>query len=77
MEQYRKTSKCYVCGKNTNGCFNKATEIIERLKIKHANDSVCYRIVILMNSKMMMMIRIVMNSLVVILLFVCNDVFYS
>ena len=40
LEQYRKTSKCYVCGKNTNGCFNKATEIIERLKIKHANDNV-------------------------------------
>ena len=35
MEQYRKTPKCYVCGKNTNGCFNKAKEIIERLEKKH------------------------------------------
>lgn len=70
MEQYRKTSKCYVCGKNTNGCFNKATEIIERLKIKHANDSVYCSFIILMNSKKKMMIRIVMNNLVVILLFV-------
>lgn len=35
LEQYRKTPKCYVCGLNTNGCFNKATEIIERLEKKH------------------------------------------
>lgn len=32
LEQYRKSPKCYVCGKNTNGCFNKATKILERLK---------------------------------------------
>ncbi|KAK8789680.1 hypothetical protein JH06_1769 [Blastocystis sp. subtype 4] len=32
LEQYRKSPKCYVCGKNTNGCFNKATKILDRLK---------------------------------------------
>ena len=38
IEQFRKTPKCFICGKNTNGCFNKATEIIERLEKKHAHD---------------------------------------
>ena len=38
LEQYRKSPKCYVCGKNTGGCFNKATNIIERLEKKHQVD---------------------------------------
>lgn len=37
LEQYRKTSKCFVCGKDTNGCFNRATEIINRIE-KMRND---------------------------------------
>ena len=32
LEQFRKSPKCFVCGKNTNGCFNKATKILDRLK---------------------------------------------
>lgn len=38
LENYRKTSKCFVCGKDTNGCFNRATEIINRIE-KMRNDN--------------------------------------
>ena len=32
LDHYRTTSKCFVCGKDTNGCFNKATDIIARIQ---------------------------------------------
>lgn len=32
LKHYRKTTRCYVCSQQTNGVFNPAKEIIQRLK---------------------------------------------
>ncbi|KAK6620280.1 hypothetical protein RUM44_006681 [Polyplax serrata] len=32
LKQYRKTTRCYVCNKQTSGVFNPAKELMERLK---------------------------------------------
>lgn len=34
LEQYRKSTRCYVCNTQTNGTFNPAKEIIARSKME-------------------------------------------
>nr|XP_012220675.1 PREDICTED: RING finger protein 113A [Linepithema humile] len=34
LEQYRKSTRCYICNVQTNGTFNPAKELIARTKIK-------------------------------------------
>lgn len=39
LEKYRKSSRCFVCGVQTNGVFNPAKNLIERLKAGRGNGS--------------------------------------
>jgi RING finger protein 113A len=34
LERYRKTARCFVCNKQTNGVFNPAKNLIEKLKLQ-------------------------------------------
>lgn len=34
MKHYRKSQRCFVCGKQTFGVFNPAKNLIERLKLE-------------------------------------------
>ncbi|KAL0268718.1 UNVERIFIED_CONTAM: hypothetical protein PYX00_010545 [Menopon gallinae] len=37
LAQYKKTSRCYVCNQQTNGVFNPAKELIQKLKLSENN----------------------------------------
>jgi RING finger protein 113A len=37
LERYKKTTRCFVCSAQTNGVFNPARKLMERLKM--VNDS--------------------------------------
>nr|CAG4634925.1 EOG090X09Q6 [Alona affinis] len=37
LKHYRKSQRCFVCGKQTFGVFNPAKELLERLKTEEAN----------------------------------------
>lgn len=39
LEQFKKTKRCYVCGQNTGGIFNPATNIMARLNKEDDSDS--------------------------------------
>lgn len=34
MEQYKKSTRCYICNVQTNGMFNPAKELIARAKME-------------------------------------------
>jgi len=36
LEHYKKSQRCYVCGKQTSGMFNPAKDLIERMKKREA-----------------------------------------
>ncbi|XP_059609346.1 E3 ubiquitin-protein ligase RNF113A [Phlebotomus argentipes] len=36
LAQYKKSSRCFVCGNQTNGVFNPATQLINKLKLDEA-----------------------------------------
>ncbi|GAB0094228.1 RING finger protein 113A [Sergentomyia squamirostris] len=38
LAHYKKTSRCYVCGVQTNGVFNPATQLINKLKLEEAKN---------------------------------------
>jgi len=39
LQNYKKSTKCYVCDAQTNGVFNPAKEIISRLKAEEEASS--------------------------------------
>lgn len=39
LEQFKKSKRCYVCGQNTGGIFNPATNIMARLNKEDDSDS--------------------------------------
>ncbi|XP_055704492.1 E3 ubiquitin-protein ligase RNF113A [Phlebotomus papatasi] len=38
LAHYKKTSRCYVCGAQTNGMFNPATQLINKLKLEESKN---------------------------------------
>lgn len=39
LEQYRKSTRCYICNVQTNGTFNPAKELIARTKMENKEAS--------------------------------------
>jgi len=39
LERYKKTARCFVCSVQTNGVFNPARKLMERLKMVNDSDS--------------------------------------
>lgn len=36
LEQYKKSTRCFICNVQTNGMFNPAKELINRMKIEES-----------------------------------------